>query len=65
MKYLIIFTILLIFGTFAYRQQTLGIRGQLMCGSKPLNDARIKVSNKNRLGKCCDKFKVQFLLLLS
>ncbi|VDN21935.1 unnamed protein product [Gongylonema pulchrum] len=37
-------------GTFAFRQQSIGVKGQLVCGSKPLSDARIKVWNKNKIG---------------
>uniref|UniRef100_A0A0R3S0R7 Transthyretin-like family protein n=1 Tax=Elaeophora elaphi TaxID=1147741 RepID=A0A0R3S0R7_9BILA len=50
MKILIISATLLIFHAFAFRQQSIGIRGQLKCGEKPLSGARIKVSNKNRIG---------------
>uniref|UniRef100_A0AAF5Q2S4 Transthyretin-like family protein n=2 Tax=Wuchereria bancrofti TaxID=6293 RepID=A0AAF5Q2S4_WUCBA len=50
MQILIIFTALLTCYTFAFLQQTIAIRGQLMCGAKPLNDVRIEVWNKNRLG---------------
>ncbi|VDN87478.1 unnamed protein product, partial [Brugia pahangi] len=36
--------------TLAFLQQTIAIRGQLMCGAKALDDARIEVWNKNKLG---------------
>lgn len=51
MQILLIFATHLLYFTFAFRLQSIGIRGQLMCGMKPLHIAQIKIFNKNIFGK--------------
>jgi len=37
--------------TLAFRQQSVGIHGKLLCGDKPLVGATVKLWNKNKLGR--------------
>ncbi|VDK32796.1 unnamed protein product [Gongylonema pulchrum] len=37
-------------GTLAFRQQSVGIRGKLMCGDEPIKGAKLKLINHNTVG---------------
>jgi len=51
MKLEILFlTVFILTTTDAFRQQSVGIRGRLMCGTQPLANTQIKLWNKNKIG---------------